>query len=177
MIIRLPIVALCILGMGTALGARAQTVRLRIEGSDFRDGVPERISFVFVNLSDRSVRIPPLSPCNNRYSGHLTLMLKFSPVQPQTSGSGGGCGGGLYDGPSILEQALTWNVVPPHTSFTVTYRRTELFDNQHASGTYEFFGKYDPPLLTADEVLMLEKAGINFSREALTSEQLRYARP
>jgi hypothetical protein len=152
-------------------------VKLRLEGSELRDGVPERISFVFMNLSDQSLRIPPVSPCTGNDSGHLTLMVEFSSVRPQTSGSGGGCGSVATDLPSVLELAKNWKIIPPRGSFTVTYKRSELFDNQQAAGIYEFVGKYDPPSFTAGEVLMLENAGIKFPREALVSERLRFTKP
>jgi len=115
--------------------AYAQSVKLRIEGSELQGGLPERISFVFTNSGNRNISIPPLSSCSRSYSGYLTLMLDFSPVRPQTSGRGGRCGGGSAHKPSILEQALAWKVVPPHSSFVVTLKRSEL-SYQEAAGVY-----------------------------------------
>lgn len=172
-----PGIATLLLIVAAACGGHAQTVKLRIEGSGLRDGVPERISFVFVNAGDQNLSIPPLSPCSGRYSGHLTLMLNFSPLQPQVSGKGGGCGGAVDHHLPILDQARAWKVVPPHSSFAVTYARSELFDYQQAAGVYLYSGRYDPPQLSAAEVLMLEGAGIIFPSEALVSEGLRFARP
>jgi hypothetical protein len=153
MSIRMRIVALLLVCASTASDGHAQAVKLRIEGSEPRGGVPERISFIFVNLSDQSLRMPPVSPCQGRYGGHLTLILEVSPTRPQTGGRGGGCGSGVSDAPSILE-------------------RSELSSYQQAAGTYEFWGRYDPPQLTTEQLLTLENAGINFPREALASEPL-----
>lgn len=177
MSIRIRIVALLLLCASTTSAGRAQAVKLRIEGSELRGGVPERISFIFVNLSDQSLRMPPVSPCSGHYSGHLTLMLEFSPAEQQTEGRGGGCGSGGFDFPSLVEQARAWKIIPPHQSFTVTYTRSELSSYQEAAGTYEFWGKYDPPQLTTQQLLALENAGIDFPREALVSERLRFTKP
>jgi len=38
-------------------------------------------------------------------------------------------------------------------------------------------GRYEPPQLSAAEVLMLKDAGIGFAAEVLVSEPLRFMRP
>ena len=73
---------------------KPSNVELRIIPNELIKGVPGTISFVFVNITDHEVRIPPVSPCVGKYSGTIKLRLDFSPVAPQTTGKGGGCGGG-----------------------------------------------------------------------------------
>jgi hypothetical protein len=60
---------------------------------------------------------------------------------------------------------------------TATYKRTELFVFEQAPGDYDFWGEYEPPSLTAEEVATVQHAGIDFLRESLTSAHLRFKRP
>ena len=155
---------------------RESKVELRIRPSQFANGVPETISFVFVNLADHAVRIPPVSPCIGRYSGILKLKLDFSPVGPKRAGQGGGCGGAVDHAPGILKQAESWKRLKPGESLTLSYKRTELFVFEQAPGAYEFWGEYQPPPLTAADVAILEQAGVDFLREPLKSTPLRFNR-
>lgn len=153
-----------------------QSIELRLKPSEITNGVPERISFVFLNIGDQEVRIPSVSPCRASTSGVLILNLNFSPAVPQRSGKGGGCGGGVSHPPAILEQAKTWTRLKPGESLTLSYKRTELFVFEEAPGAYDFWGEYHPPKLTAEQVVALEGAGIDFAREPLTSVHLRFKR-
>jgi hypothetical protein len=151
-------------------------VELRLEPSHVINGVPDTFSFVFVNVGDHEIRIPPVSPCVGRHSGTLRLKLDFLPVGPPADGAGGGCGGGVSHPPPILEQAKSWRMLQPGKSLTVRYKRSELFVFEQHSGAYDFSGEYDPPRLTADESATLEHAGIDFPREPLQTTHLRFNR-
>lgn len=163
------------------VSARKQSnVELRIEPSELINGVPGTISFVFVNIADHEVRIPPVSPCipAGRYAGAVKLGFGFAPLRPSTTGGkGGGCGGGASHPPDILEQAKSWRRLKPGASFIVSYKRTELFVYEQASGSYEFWGEYQPPTLTAEDITALEHSDIDFARKALSSPHLRFTRP
>src|SRR5580704_8864916 len=80
---------------------RTARVELRLTASEMVDGVPDVISFVFVNHGRYEVRVPPVSGCIGRYSGTISLRLRFSPVLPRGNGVGGGCGGGIDHVPPI----------------------------------------------------------------------------
>jgi len=152
-------------------------VELQLRASEMVDGVPEVISFVFVNHGRYQVRIPPVSPCIGRYSGTLILRLRFLPAVPGGNGVGGGCGGGIDHIPSILDQVKSWRRLEAGESFTATYKRAELFVSQQGPGDYDFWGEYRSPTLSAEEINALEHAGINFLREPLTGAHLRFKRP
>src|SRR6266581_8455784 len=157
--------------------ARKQSnVELRIRPSQLINGVPDTISFVFVNITDHEVSIPPVSPCIGRYSGIVSLRLEFSPVGPRTAGKGGGCGGAVSHLAGILEEVKSWKRLQPGESLTVSYQRSELFVFEEAPGAYEFWGQYQPPHLTAEEMTALEHAGIDSPREPLCSTHLRFNR-
>jgi hypothetical protein len=88
----------------------------------------------------------------------------------------GGCGAGAYHPPGILEQAKRWTRLKSGQRLALSYKRTELFVFEEAPGAYEFWGEYHPPKLTAEQVVALEDAGIDFAREPLTSVHLRFKR-
>jgi hypothetical protein len=152
-------------------------VELRITPGELIKGVPETISFVFVNIADHEVRIPPVSPCIGQYSGTMKLRLDFSPVTPGTTGKGAGCGGAVSHPPGILEQAKSWKRLKPGESLTFSYKRADLFVFEEAPGAYEFWGEYQPPPLTTEQAAVLEHAGITFPCEPLRSTPLRFNRP
>jgi len=150
-------------------------VELQLRASEMVNGVPELISFVFVNRGRYEVRVPPVSRCVGRYSGTLILHFTFLPAPPE--GVGGGCAGGLDHNPPILDQVKSWRRLGAGESFTATYKRTELFVSQQAPGDYDFWGEYQAPGLSAEEMNALEHAAITFLREPLTSPHLRFKRP
>jgi hypothetical protein len=158
-------------------GAQSSSVKLQIEADDLVNGVPERITFVFSNFGDFEVKIPLLSPCIGRETGRVVLMLKFTPLDPQGTGVGGGCGGEIDHPPPIFEQARTWKVIPPHSSYKISYKRSELFVTEERPGVYEFRGEYRPPPLTGNDTLTLEEAKVEYLRQTLVSEPLRFSRP
>jgi hypothetical protein len=162
----------------TAQSSRTKpsSVELRLAANEIVNGVPDAFSFVFVNLGDHEIRVPPVSPCVGPYSGTLILRVEFSPIQPQKSGKGGGCGGAGSHMPGILEQAKSWGRLQPGESLTMSYKRSELNVFEQAPGAYDFWGEYQPPKLTAEEVRLLEQAGMDFPRELLKSTHLRFHR-
>jgi hypothetical protein len=120
-------------------------------------------------MGDHEVSIPPLSPCTGRFTGTLKLRLDFSPAGPRGGGEGGGCGGGGSHPPGILDQVKSWRILKPRQSLAVSYKRSELWVSEQAPGGYDFWGEYEPPQLTAEDIAALEHAGIDFLREPLTS--------
>ncbi len=172
------LVLLSLIVSGQISPTKQSNVELRLSAAQINHGVPDSIGFVFANIGDHEVRVPPVSPCIGRYSGTLNLRLEFSPSRPSArTGKGGGCGGGVDHMPGILEQAKTWRKLRPGESFTVSYKREELFVSEQAPGAYEFWGEYRPPRLTTEEITALERAGIDFPREPLSSTHLRFNRP
>jgi len=172
------LVLLSLIVSGQISPTKQSNVELRLSAAQINHGVPDSIGFVFANIGDHEVRVAPVSPCIGRYSGTLNLRLEFSPSRPSArTGKGGGCGGGVDHMPGILEQAKTWRKLRPGESFTVSYKREELFVSEQAPGAYEFWGEYRPPRLTTEEITALERAGIDFPREPLSSTHLRFNRP
>ena len=156
-------------------GTPQSNLELHLAAHQLINGVPDTFSFVFVNVSDHEVRVPPMSPCMGD-SGTLILKLEFSPSETAKNGKGGGCGGGASEMPGILEQAKSWRRLQPGESLTKSYKRAELFVFEQAPGAYEFWAEYRPPQLTAEEVSLLEQAGIDFPRQVLRSSHLRFHR-
>lgn len=172
------LVVLYSLVLSAQTGAPAKApIELHIKPGELINGVPDTFSFVFVNAGDRDVRIPLVSPCLGRHSGTVALRLEFSPVGPQGTGRGGGCAGWLDPPPGILEEVRSWKRLKPGESFAVSYKRFELSVFEQAPGAYEFWGEYQPPRLTTEEIGLLESAGIEFASEPLRSTPLRFNRP
>lgn len=179
MSVRAPAIVAAIFPMivsGQIHSAKPHSIELRLRADQIVNGVPDTISFVFENVGDHEVRIPPLSPCVGQYSGTLKLRLAFSPFGPHGSGKGGGCGGGTSHPPTILDQVKSWKRLEPGQSLTVAYKRTDLFVFEQGAGDYDFSGEYDPPHLTEQDISTLEHAGIDFLHESLTSAHLRFNR-
>ena len=164
---------------GQSSGIQKSSLELHLTAHQLINGVPDKFSFVVVNVSDHEVRVPSMSPCmGGRYSGTLVLNLEFQPSGPPTPGKGGGCGGGVGGShmPGILEQAKSWRGLQPGESLTKTYKRSELFVYEEGRGAYDFWAEYGPPALTAEDIAALEQAGIDFPRQVLRSSHLRFHR-
>lgn len=172
------LLVLCSLALSAQSGPPAKVpIELHVKPGDLVNGVPDTFSFVFVNAGDRDVRIPRISPCVGGRSGTVALRLEFSPVGPPGPGKGGGCGGSVDHPPGILEEVKSWKRLKPGESYTVSYKRVELSVFEQAPGSYEFWGEYQPPRLSAEENEILGRAGIDFASETLRSAPLRFNRP
>jgi len=158
-------------------GPRTSVIELRIGSGKLVNGVPDTISFVFVNTGESEMRIPPVSPCLGRHSGKLALRLEFSPAGPRGPGKGGGCAGWGDHPPGILQEAKSWKRLKSGKSLTVSYNRVELSVFEQSPGDYEFWGEYHPPKLTEQEIGLLQRAGIDWASQSLTSRPLRFRRP
>ena len=156
--------------------AKPHSIELRLKAAQIVNGVPDMISFIFENVGDHEIRVPPLSPCVGQYSGTLTLRIVFSPFGAHGAGMGGGCGGGTSHPPPILDQVKSWKKLEPGQSLTVAYKRADLFVFEQGAGDYDFWGEYDPPHLTEQDISTLEHAGIDFLHESLTSAHVRFTR-
>jgi hypothetical protein len=119
-------------------GPRTSVIELRIGSGELVNGVPDTISFVFVNTGEREVRIPPVSPCLGRHSGTLALRLEFSPAGPHGAGKGGGCAGWGDHPPGILQEAKSWKRLKSGKSLTVSYKRVELSVFEQSPGDTNF---------------------------------------
>jgi len=152
-------------------------IELRLRPGELINGVPDTFSFVLVNAGNHDVRIPNVSRCLSRHSGTVALRLELSPVSPTSTGQGGGCAQSVDPPRMILEDAKFWTTLKPGESFTVSYKRVELFVFEQVPGAYEFWGEYRPPKLTGEEIGLLQRAGIDFASETLRSAPLRFNRP
>jgi len=154
---------------------QSPNIELHLHSGELINGLPETFTFIFENVSDHEVRLPPMTPCfPGRYVGRIKLNLDFSPLHPPIRGGGGGCGGGGSHAPKLLDQAKAWKLLRPGESLSVTFSRKQLFVIQEAPGHYDFWAEYEPPQFSAEEQAMLEKAGIDFPRAPLASAHLKF---
>ena len=158
--------------------ASAQTLELRILAGQLDKGLPTSFTFVFLNKADHELKMPRPTQC---FAGSGTVLLRseFKPLKTTGVGrSGGGAYGGLFDGRTkVLDWVKSWQTLEPGASFSVSYLRQELFNFQQDAGDYEFWGAYEPPKLTIEEISILERAGIHFPQVPLLSEHLHFKRP
>jgi hypothetical protein len=155
--------------------ASAKNLKLTLEAGELRNGVPDKFIFIFRNVSDHDVRMPPVGPCSSDVNGWLRLQLDYKYLVDE-QGSGGGCGGGAGDQPGILEIAKSWKTLSPGQSLRIKESRRDMFQNQDCAGKYDFWAEYTPPRFSAAEVESLTKAGIDFPHQELASEHLEFTR-
>lgn len=149
-------------------------LELRLQPGKLVNGIPESFTFVFVNISDHDVRMPQPSRCGTSTNGIVYLGVKLDPPPPL--GMRGGCGEGYSGVGPIRDQARNWKVLKPGESLKVSFTRTELFSNQQAPGTYEFWAIYTPPIIPAYDQQILTEEGIDFPRTHLVSPHLTFVR-
>jgi hypothetical protein len=152
-------------------------MELRILPGKLDRGLPRTFTFVLLNKSGHELRIPRPTQCIGG-NGTVILRSKFRPLNTRgvPSGGGGGCGGGLAGKIQVLQWAKSWQSLNRGASLSVSYSRRDLFNFQEDAGDYEFWGEYEPPKLTIEDVLVLERAGIRFPRVPLTSNHVQFKR-
>ena len=176
-VVVLPVLSLPLSAQSTGR-KKPSNVELRLRADELIAGVPETFTFIFENVSDHDVRLPAMTYCApGQYVARIRLNLQFLPLHPPVAGGGGGCGGGAWPSPKLLEQVKAWKLLRPGESLAVTFGRKQLFAIQEAPGKYDFWAEYEPPQLSAEEQVMLEKAGIDFPRAPLASAHLQFTRP
>lgn len=146
------------------LSTKEPAMELRLVGSKVRNGLPEQFTFDFVNISDRELRMPRPSQCSGG-AGTVLLRSRFVPADRSRvpSGGGGGCGSGTetLNERDLLKWANSWCRLKPGESLAVTYSRQALFNFQEDEGSYDFWGEYVPPQLTAEQVRTLASEGFH----------------
>jgi hypothetical protein len=174
------VLLLSLILQGQSSGTQPANLALHLTAYDLVNGIPNTFSFVFVNVSDHEVRVPPMSPCVlDGDAGQVILVLLFQrSYGTVTTGQGGGCGGGVggSDMPGILERARSWTSLGRGESLTKTYKRSDLFVYEQGPGAYNFWAEYKPPEFTPEDIAALERARIDFPRQVLRSASLRFQR-
>lgn len=136
-------------------------LELRFRPDKIVGGMPQGFTFQLVNTGTRDVRLPePAIQCSSADNGTISLELEFIPLQAFSDGSGGGCGGGIYDGPPILERAKGWKLLHPGDVLTLTAPKQPFFYRDSEPGTYRFSARYTPPVFSPHDRQRLMAAGI-----------------
>jgi len=123
------------------------------------------------------MRLPiPAVECSIRKTGRFHLEVNFTPLNPHGYGPGwgGGCGGGSYDGPSILGRVKAWKLLLSGESLSITANRERFYYDDREPGRYEFWATYTPPELNLRDQETLEAAGISFPRVELVTPHLAF---
>ena len=158
--------------------ASARDLELKLEPGQLVDGVPTAFTFKIINVSSHDVRVPqPVVECGGYFTGFIWLKLIFKPFdpnkQPQT---GFGCAADVWGWPPILKRAQTWQLLHPGQSLDQTLPQDELHYESREPGNYEFWAEYTPPSVAPEDRTTLEKAGIHYSAEPLSTAHLSFRR-
>ena len=149
-------------------------LELRLTASQVSHGLPRLFTFVLVNRSDHPVLLPPQPSLCIGLNGTINLAMTFTPLKGEVTGWGSGCGSNVSF-PPILDRLKSWKRLEPGESLSVPYEHDSSKDFGMAAGTYDFSGTYEPPKLTPEDIATLEQAGIDFPRQTLTSNHLRFS--
>jgi hypothetical protein len=149
-------------------------LELRLKPGQMVNGIPESFTFAFVNISNHDVRMPQPSRCSSSAMGTIYLVVELRPAPPP--GIRGGCGEGFSGMGPMRDQAENWKVLKPGESLKVSFSRGELFSNEQAPGTYNFWAKYTPPTIPVKDRRVLTEEDIDFPRTHLVSPHLLFMR-
>lgn len=174
-------IALSISGVTAAFAQGSPDVtpanlELRLHAEDIQDGIPQAFTFVLVNKSDHSIRIPtPAIECEDPVNdGSLWLKVNFRPSRPDENGIGYGCTNDRTDKRTILDRVKTWKNLRPGESIVLNVARERLHYACKEPGTYEFLLHYFPPAMTPSDRKVLSQAGIDFPRSDLTAAPVTF---
>jgi hypothetical protein len=120
------------------------------------DGYPSALRITLRNIGDGPVDMPMPGTCQGEDGA---LHLQFMWHSEDGHGSGGGCGGGLTDRSPLMDRARNeWLRLQPGEFLIMTKDLRPFFRNLEA-GTAEYWIEYDPPALSSDERLQLQRTG------------------
>ena len=156
----------------------SDALQLLLKPEDLQAGMPGSFTFLLVNRSDHDIRLPkPSAPCRNSVHGFINLVLRFTPAP-------GGKGAeraiicsvdAVRMGGGILRESDFWVVLHPGDSLPISVKRW-AYTTEESAGTYEFQAFYFPPMISAQEQGVLQKAGIDFPRRVLKSSSMMFER-
>jgi hypothetical protein len=150
-------------------------LELRLLPGEMVNGVPQAFTFELINVTHHNVWVAnPAVQCDDTYDGYISLQLKFTPLDPPASETGGGCAGDRFDWPPILVRAQEWKLLPPGERIEKTAPRAELHYEVGQAGTYEFWAEYYPAAVRPAEQQALRERGIDFPIGKLTTSHLTF---
>ena len=150
-------------------------LELHLLPGEMANGVPRVFTFELINVTHHNVWVPePTVECTDSYDGYFLLRVKFTPLHPPGSETGGGCAGDKLNRPPILERAQEWKLLPPGEAIEKTVPRAELHYEAGRPGTYEFWAEYYSPALKPADQQTLRERGIDFPLEKLTTSHLTF---
>jgi len=150
-------------------------LELRLLPGEMVNGVPQTFTFELINVSHHNVWVAdPAVQCDDSYDGSLSLRVKFTPLHPPGSETGGGCAADRFNDPPILERAREWKLLPPGERIEKTAYFAELHYEVRQSGTYEFWAEYSPAYVQPADQQILRERGIDFPLEQLTTLHLAF---
>ena len=153
------------------------TLEMRLEPENFQNGLPQAFRFSLVNRSSHDVRVPtPALECGAAYTGDIWLRVHFTPVQSARPGVGHGCAADKYDWPEITERVKIWKTLHPGEALELVGEAHELFLEYRDAGYYECWADYDPPSVSAEELVALKRAGIDIPLEKLSSNHVTFVK-
>jgi len=163
-------------------------LELKLKPEQIKDGMPEAFIFLLINKSNHDIRLPtPEVDCGNSYTGSIMLRVHFVPSRPDEDRVLHGCAADKYDWQEILERAKEWKVLRageslsmeakvsrPGKSFGIKQGKFQVFLDDHAAGSYEFWADYEPPAISSGDKDALTAVGIDFPRGGLSSTHITF---
>jgi hypothetical protein len=173
----LVITLLAVVGAQTPDQRKTANLEFRLHPEATEAGVPQAFSFVLVNTTGHEIRVPrPTIACEDSFSGAFWLRLYFRPLKPEPPDEGRGCAFDNENWPPILDRIKEWNVLRSGETLTLKADREHLFYDGSKPGTYEFWAIYNPPNIEPSDQKKLEESGIDFPRERLATQHVRFSK-
>ena len=178
-VVSILIAAGAILVVRAADPPKQNSLQLIIEAQSISHGTPQMFTFKIVNNTDHDIYLPkPTVECSDSFDGTLLLNVKFTPLNPDDGGRGGGCGGSSWgEWPSILVRLKSWQIISAGKSLTINANQSLFFYEDDKPGRYEFWATYKPAFVEKVDQELLFGIGIDFPRAELNSNHLTFDKP
>ena len=150
-------------------------LELRLLPRERINGIPRAFTFELINVTHHNVWVAePAVQCDDSFDGTLSLRMKFIPLHPPGSETGGGCAADRFNYPPILERSQEWKLLPPGERLEKTASLADLHYESGQSGSYEFWAEYFPADVQPADQQALRDRGIDFPIEKLTTSHLKF---
>jgi hypothetical protein len=160
----------------------SSSLALRMEAGNLRFGLPESLTFVMTNQTDRTISMatPVVFCADPDYEGSIYLKTEFTPLNPNQGRREGDCTNDRMDRPSIAERIKLWKQIAPGESMRVTITRAEFQRHAHfldsGPGTYVLSAIFEPPRISAAEAEVLRNLGLSFPAGSVTTAKTTFVK-
>ena len=158
----------------TSPAPQPKNLELQLRSEPVQTKIPTAFTILIVNNTDHDLYLPiPSLECGDVPHGAVWLRLNFKSLVPGPVGFVHGCAKNFLYQP-IIDRVKKWKHLGPGESLSLATITDRIL--AQGAGTYDYWAFYYPPGMPKADEDLLQQAGIDFPRNALKSNHLKFVK-